>query len=105
MSQIMKNRPFLSASGAYKYAKPLIEALDGNGAYQAVKYIDEDMTAKATRRRYKCIKGGFDPRHFEVLLTVGKPNASEREFIKKCRKAREPFPIKKIQLHFPDGQR
>jgi hypothetical protein len=34
------------------------------------------------------------------VFTIGKPNYEEREFIKKCKKAGEPFPVKKIQVKF-----
>ena len=36
--------------------------------------------------------------NIEIILTIGKPNYLEREFIKKCVKAKEPFPVKKIQF-------
>jgi hypothetical protein len=34
------------------------------------------------------------------VVTIGRPNYEEREFIKKAKKAGEPFPIKKIQMKF-----
>lgn len=34
------------------------------------------------------------------LLTCGKPNFAERRFIKKCQQAKEPFPVKKVQLQY-----
>ena len=36
----------------------------------------------------------------EIAVTFGKPNYEEREFIAKCRKSGESFPIRKIQLKF-----
>lgn len=30
------------------------------------------------------------------ILTVGRPNYAERQFIKDCRAANEPFPVKKV---------
>jgi len=36
-----------------------------------------------------------------VILTVGKPNYAEREFIAVCKKAGEKFPLKKVVLKFP----
>lgn len=36
----------------------------------------------------------------EMVVTIGAPNYDEREFINKCKKAGEPFPIKKIQYKF-----
>ncbi len=68
-----------------------------DGAKQATKYLSEKETIKATRR------GKIDRRNrrIEVLLTVGTPNYAECEFIKKAKKAGEPFPIKKVQLKWP----
>jgi hypothetical protein len=64
-----------------------------SGMKHAVKFIQPDHVLKATRR-------GKDNRanHIEILVTVGKPNFRERAFIKACKKAGEPFPIKKIQV-------
>jgi hypothetical protein len=58
---------------------------------QAVKYLDERLIVKGTRR--------FKPTrlHDEVLLNMGKPNFAERHFVKACIRASEPFPVKKVQ--------
>lgn len=82
-----------------KVFSDLAECILVGGAYKAVKYLDEKETIKATRKRYggKIRKG----RTIDIVFTVGKPNFEEREFIKKCKKAGEPFPIKKIQLKYP----
>lgn len=34
----------------------------------------------------------------DLIVTVGKPNYRQRKFIAACKKAGEPFPIKKPQL-------
>jgi len=60
------------------------------GYKRATKYVSEKLTIKATCR---CKKGTM-----EAVLTVGKPNYAERQFIKLAKKAGGPFPIKKIQL-------
>jgi len=69
------------------------------GAYKATKYLDEKLTVKATRKRFK---GKIDKRSkiVEIIFTVGRPNYEERDFIKKAKKAGEPFPIKKIQAKY-----
>lgn len=54
---------------------------------------DEKLVVKATKRQ-KPRKG---ENHTEMVLTIGRPNYAEREFIKLCKKAGEPFPIKKMQ--------
>jgi len=76
----------------------LAECILVAGAYKATKYLNEKLTIKATKKRYKkgVVHGAID-----IVFTVGKPNYEEREFIKKCKKAGEPFPVKKIQVKFP----
>lgn len=60
----------------------------------AVKYISDKEVVKATRR-FKPSKRNLRE---EILLTIGRPNYAERRFIKLCKKAGEPFPVKKVQL-------
>jgi hypothetical protein len=69
-------------------------------AISTTVFISPQEIIRAVRRRYnKKIREG----NIEIMLTVGKPNYREREFIKLCKKAKEPFPIKKIQLKFMKG--
>lgn len=63
---------------------------------KTVAYIAPDLTIKLTRR----LQPDRRSRQIEWVLTSGKPNYEEREFIKKLRKVGEPFPVKKIQLKF-----
>ena len=63
---------------------------------KATKYCAKDYTMKLTHIG----KIGGKERISEYKLTIGRPNYLERIFIKKCIKAEEPFPIKKIQLKF-----
>jgi hypothetical protein len=72
-----------------------IEILIRTESRTATKYLDEKTIVRASR---KVFKGKLSKGNIEIILTIGKPNYSEREFIKKCKKAGEPFPIKKIQL-------
>ena len=76
----------------------LVEAILDDGAKKATKFFNEKYVIKATRQ------GEIDKRssRITILLTLGKPNFEEREFIKKCKKAGEPFPVKKIQLKFKE---
>lgn len=64
------------------------------GYKRAVKYVSDKHTIKATRRGRLDKRG----RAIEVLVTIGKPNYAERLFIKDCKKAGEPFPVKKVQV-------
>lgn len=77
----------------------LAECIFEGGAYKATKYLSESLTIKATRKRYqgKILKRGA----INIVFTVGRPNYEEWEFIKKCKKAGEPFPVRKIQPRFP----
>ena len=68
----------------------------------AVKYISDKEVVKATRR----FKPSKRNTREEVLLTIGRPNYAERKFIKLCKKAGEPFPVKKVQLKlYPDKRK
>jgi hypothetical protein len=58
---------------------------------------------------YSSIPGGcmaYMPGHmFDISFTIGKPNYAERAFIKKCQRAGERFPVRRIQLQFPAEKR
>jgi hypothetical protein len=71
------------------------ELISGNEVKRATKYLSDKVVVKATRRGTPR-KGS----NLEMVLTVGKPNFKERNFIKACKKANESFPVKKIQLSF-----
>jgi len=75
----------------------LAEAILQAGAIQAVKYYSPKLRVKASRR---LIGGKIDKRYkgVEILFTVGPPNYAERRFVRQAEKAKEPFPIKKLQL-------
>lgn len=66
---------------------------------KATKYISPNLIVRAVRKTYKSSGKKPDMRmNIEMTLTVGKPNYVEREFVALCKKAKEPFPVKKIQL-------
>lgn len=69
-------------------------ALMAPDIYRATKFLSSVMVVKATRPHR------FDRRSRgqTVVVTVGKPNYRERKFLKTCKKAGEPLPVKKIQL-------
>ena len=75
----------------------LAQQIIKGGAIKATAYISPKMTVKAHRRG----KINKRSRSVEMVFTVGAPNYEEREFIKKCKKAGEPFPVKKIQVKWP----
>lgn len=85
-----------------QYYNEVIEVLLHTEAIKATKYISSKEIVRGVRKSYrfngrKHIKG----ENVEITLTIGKPNYIEREFIKECQKANEPFPVKKVQLKFP----
>jgi len=75
--------------------------MGGENVIKATKYISPKLILRAVRKTYKAYKlGSRKGDNVEVHLTIGKPNYLEREFIKLCQKAHEPFPVKKVQLKF-----
>jgi hypothetical protein len=83
----------------------IIQALLDQKAKKATKFISEKEVVRVVRKTYK---GKSGARHFEnygrgnieLIVTIGKPNYAEREFVKLLKKAKEPFPVKKIQFKF-----
>lgn len=81
------------------HAANVIAALVISGAHRATKYVSDTFVINATRVFYQ----GKPPRKgskFEAVITMGKPNFAARAFIKRCKKAGEPFPVRKIHLKF-----
>lgn len=84
----------------YQAVGKVLEALIESNAYKAAGYLSEKFVVRMSRKLYK----GKLPRkgeNAEIVLVLGRPNYEQREFIKKCKKVGEPFPVKKIQLKFP----
>lgn len=65
-----------------------------SGMRRATKYVSPQLTVKATRRHR------FSRRETrnEILVTIGVPNYLEQRFIRACRKAGEPFPVRRVQV-------
>lgn len=74
----------------------VVDTLLRTGAHRATKYIDPNLTVKATKKNFS----GKRPSKglLELAVTIGRPNFAERKFIALARKAGEPFPVKKIQV-------
>jgi hypothetical protein len=84
----------------------VVDALLSTGSYSATKYLEPNLVVRATRPFYKEEKGmkrhlngsrKYDTR-VNVVVTIGKPNHLEREFVKAAKQADEFFPVKRIQL-------
>lgn len=78
----------------------VVTAVWANSVRSAVKYLAEDLVVKATAKGKP--DGRYRSRSF--VVTIGKPNYRERQFVKACRKAGEPFPVRKLQLRFWKGK-
>ncbi len=80
-----------------KYMNELFNQFFPNmGINKVTKYVSDKFTVKVTRI------GKVDKRdtRIEFKVTVGEPNYAERIFIKECKKAGEPFPVREPQLKF-----
>ena len=83
------------SSKLYRDIAHMAECILVDGAIRVTKYFSPTEVVKATARRYN---GKFVGKTREILYTIGRPNYAERKFIKDCLKAKEPFPIKGLQL-------
>jgi len=77
-------------------AGTVIEALLSSNARRATKFLTDRLTVKASRMH----KPHKRNRYNTCVVTIGVPNYAEREFIRRCKQASEPFPVRKIQLQF-----
>ena len=64
--------------------------------YRATLFLSDQLTVKATRIG----RASTHTRAVNARITMGRPNYAERAFIKKCKAAGEPFPVRKVQLKF-----
>lgn len=79
----------------------VVDVLVTHGARRATKYISPKEVTSACLPMYEGkVRDGRDTR-LTVVVKIGAPNHEEREFIKACKKAGEPFPVQKIQLKYP----
>lgn len=67
----------------------------------ASKYVTPLLVVTATRRG----KPHRRDTRLEMVLTIGRPNFRGRAFVKACRKAGEPFPVRKVQLRWMKGRK
>lgn len=75
-------------------AKVVLAVLECPDLKRATLYLDDNTTVKATRP----LKYDGRNRAETLVVTVGAPNYAERKFIKLCRRAGEPLPVRKLQL-------
>lgn len=82
------------------WIEDVLSQLIATGARQAVKYVTADYIVKATLIAYDAKPPRKNSSSASVVVTFGKPNYAERKFVAHCEKAKEPFPVKKVQLKF-----
>ena len=76
----------------------VVDTLLTSNARMATKFLDSNKVVRATRQ----FKRSARDSRTTLIVTLGAPNYRERYFIKQCVKAKEPFPVRKIQLkHYP----
>lgn len=73
-----------------------VECLLETGARQATVYQHPRLSVKATAR----FKPDKRNTRTDIVLTIGEPNYEGRLFVKRLQQAKEPFPVKKVQLRF-----
>ena len=73
-----------------------VEALLETDARKATVYLDEDTIVRATRQ----FRRNDRARSQSYILTLGKPAFADRRFIRLCKQAGEPLPVRKVQLKF-----
>ena len=79
-----------------KEVAAVVSTLIETSAVKTTKYVGPKLIIRAVRKRYG--KKISNKSNVEITLTIGRPNYAEREFIKLCKKAKEPFPVKQIQI-------
>lgn len=72
----------------------VVEACLELGAKRAEVFLSPTLSVRAARRH----KPNKRNRITELVVTIGAPNYSGEKFIALCKKAGEPFPVRKIQL-------
>lgn len=65
-------------------------------ARKATVYVDE-KTVVSVCRRFRFSRRNT---HDDFVLKIGAPNYEERDFIRRCKRAGEPLPVRKVQLKF-----
>lgn len=77
-----------------KAVDQVVTVLRAGDARRATKYLSPKLVVSVCRRHKPDKRAKYE----EFVLKIGVPNYEEREFIRKCKKAGEPFPVKKIQV-------
>lgn len=99
------HRPFpkgIKPSQVELGVRQAVWSLISSRARISTKYIAPNFIVRATRTLYKCSNRQVrDSDGIQIVLTIGRPNYLERDFVKLCQKASEKFPVRNVQLKFP----
>lgn len=71
-----------------------IETLRSTGCRRASVYIDANTVVAISARHAPDKRNRLN----DYVLKIGVPNFVERRFIRMCKKAGEPLPVKKVQI-------
>lgn len=76
-------------------AAKCVAALESNpDMRRATVFLSEKFTVKVTRQRPHRRRARYEG----FVLSCGAPNYAERQFLRACRKAGEPLPVRRVQL-------
>jgi hypothetical protein len=75
------------------YSKVVDYIIADKTVHRATLYISPKQIVRATRKHQS-----HHGVHIDMVVTIGRPNFVEREFIRRCKIAGEPFPVKKVQV-------
>lgn len=75
-------------------AAEVINEIVLRGVRTGTKYLSPTLTVKGTVRK----STRYSRTQQEIVVTYGKPNYREREFIKVAMQVGEPFPVQKVQV-------
>lgn len=72
-----------------------VAALESNpDMRRATVFLSDKLTVKVTRRHRHSRRARYE----NFVLSYGTPNYAERQFLRACRKAGEPLPVRRVQL-------
>ena len=83
-----------------RHVGSVVQLLLSANARRATKYLSTGKVISAARPVYDWKLPRKNASREGIVLKLGAPNYEEREFIKRCKKAGEPFPVRKIQLKY-----
>lgn len=84
----------MSTQALFNQLAAFAMSMDVQKYRKATQYLSDTLVVKLTARQ----RPGARERQLSYILTVGRPNYEEQAFLKSCKKAGEPVPVKKTQF-------